>query len=303
MTTTPQSDPTAAIANELPVALYGATQFDMPSAISGRAYRIFVSKPKTPPPSTGYPVLLVTDGNLAFPIAATINASLALGGKMALIVGVGYPVESFEVSTILQLRSRDFTPLTPIEAIYQQPSQPPPRAEDYGGSESFYRFLCEELRPVIARHYPISDVDQTLYGHSLGGLFALGVLFNHPEAYRGIVASSPSIWWNERAVLAEEAAFVRRVEAHEIAPRVLIMVGANEQDAPASPPPGLTLAEAEERLRNARMVDNAAELAARLQKVEGGPGYDVRFQAFAGEDHLTAIPPSINRALTFALRG
>ena len=50
------------------------------------------------------------------------------------------------------------------------------------------------------------------------------------------------------------------------------------------------------------MVDNARSLAARLQEIKGGPGYLVRFHAFDGEDHLTALSASIGRALAFALR-
>jgi hypothetical protein len=52
----------------------------------------------------------------------------------------------------------------------------------------------------------------------------------------------------------------------------------------------------------ARMVDNAGDLAQRLQTLAGAPGYLVRYQAFEGDDHLTAIAASIARALAFALR-
>jgi predicted alpha/beta superfamily hydrolase len=301
MTTTPQSDPAAAIANEQPLALFGSTQFDMASANTGRTYRIFVFKPTSAPPPSGYSLVLVTDGNFAFPIAAATNAFLGIRGETALIVGVGYPVENSAGGEILRLRNRDFTPPTPLSAIWSAQGQPPPSADDYGGSEGFYRFLTEELRPAIARAYPIDASRETLYGDSLGGLFVLGVLFTYPEAYRSFVAASPSIWWNDRAVLADEAEFVRRVESREIAPRVPITIGANEQDAPVTPPPGMTLADAEERIRRARMVDNAAELAERLRQVDGGPGYAARFQLFESEDHLTAVAPSINRALVFAL--
>jgi hypothetical protein len=51
-----------------------------------------------------------------------------------------------------------------------------------------------------------------------------------------------------------------------------------------------------------RMVDNARELANALQNIKGAPGYEVRFHAFQGEDHLTALPASVGRALAFVLK-
>jgi hypothetical protein len=136
----------------------------------------------------------------------------------------------------------------------------------------------------------------------LAGLFTLGVLFNNPESFRGFVASSPSIWWNKRSVLGDEPGFARKVEAGEASPRVLILVGAREQDAPQTPLPGMTRAQMKKLMSQSRMVDNAHDLAARLQQIKGEPGYMVRFHAFEEEDHLTVLPASISRALTFALR-
>src|SRR6185312_6484436 len=53
-----------------PYSFVRSAQFDLPSKISGRTYRIFVHTPPTPPPPGGYPVLYVTDGNGTFPVAA-----------------------------------------------------------------------------------------------------------------------------------------------------------------------------------------------------------------------------------------
>ena len=52
----------------------------------------------------------------------------------------------------------------------------------------------------------------------------------------------------------------------------------------------------------ARMVDNARELAERLARLNGKPGYTVRFHALEDEDHSTVVPTAISRALAFALR-
>ena len=288
-------------ASHSPVVVHGSIQFDLPSRVSGRIYRIFVFKPAASPPPSGYPVVVVTDGNLSFPLFATMSAGFEFAGQAALVVGVGYPTD--DPMKLVSLRTRDLTPPTPLEGIPHRPGQPEISLEDYGGSELFSRFLVEELRPGIASAYAVSASNQTLYGHSWGGLFTLTVLFKHPASFRTFVASSPSIWWNKRSVLSDEPNFAQRIETGEAAPRVLITVGSAEQDVPETLPPGMTRAQVERLLSESRMVDNARELAARLQQVEGGPGYVVRFHAFEGENHLTATSASIGRALTFALEG
>ena len=130
-----------------PVTVHRSIQFDMRSKISGRTYRIFVFKPPAPPPPSGYPVLVVTDANMTFPLAATVDATFGLmGGKSALVVGVGYAAD--DDYTPCLMRNRDLTPPTPLSGIAQIPGMPPAKLEDYGGSKSFYRFLVEELRPA-----------------------------------------------------------------------------------------------------------------------------------------------------------
>jgi predicted alpha/beta superfamily hydrolase len=285
---------------QTPVTIPGAVQFDMASQISGRTYRIFVATPILPPPPSGYPVVVVSDGNLMFPIATAVNVTFALGGRQALVVGVGYPAD--DMMTPMVMRTRDLTPPTPLERVEQGPGLPPATAESIGGAQEFHRFLVEELRPAIAAAYPVDADNQTLYGHSLGGLFTLHALFKHPTSWRAFVASSPSIWWNRRAVLKDEAWFARQVAAGKAAPRVLIMIGGQEQDPPTEPMGGATLAQTRKLLRRARMVDNAAELGARLSDLQGGAGYEAHYQAFEAEDHMSVVAASIARALALALR-
>ena len=91
--------------------------------------------------------------------------------------------------------------------------------------------------PALAKAYPIDPADRTLYGHSWGGLFTVGVLLRHPEAFRTFVASSPSIFWNRRSVLADFADFRAKCRSGAVAPRILITVGGTEQSVPNPIPP------------------------------------------------------------------
>lgn len=283
---------------DTPVVLANATQFDMASKISGRTYRIFVSKPVLDPPAEGYPVLTLLDGQLTFPFAAGLSLALTMQGRPTLMVAVGYPADDMMTPQLARLR--DLTPPTPLANILQQPGMPPPKAEDYGGADAFRRFLTEELRAEIAKRYPVNADDQTLYGHSLGGLFVLGVLFEHPEAYRTFAASSPSIWWNKRALLDGEAAFAKRIRGKGVTPRVLVMMGGLEQTLPKTPPMNLTRPQMRKLLGEAKMVDNARELGARLGKLRGGKGWAFRYVEFNDEDHMSVVPGSISRTIAFA---
>ncbi len=302
-----------------PAVLPGSTQFDIASRMTGRTYRIFVSRPPGDAPPGGYPLFMATDGNMVFPIAAAVNATFGLAGKAALVVGIGYP--SDVPMELMSLRTRDMTPPTPLEQLPQRPHLPPPKLEDYGGDEEFFRFLTEELTPLLAQAYPIDDADRTLYGHSWGALFTIGVLLKHPESFKHFVASSPSIWWNKRSVLNHLGSFRAKVRGGSASPRVLLTVGGAEESVP-SPIPQMILDQVAERagwipllfrglvarwfvgkmLREYRMVGNARGLAARMRGVRGGAGYVVRFRDFAGEDHITSLPASVGRAFDFVLR-
>ena len=169
------------------------------------------------------------------------------------------------------------------------------------GANEFRRFLIEELRPQIAAAHQVDPSREALFGYSLGGLFVLDTLLQHPGAYRSYIASSPSIWWNDCAVLKHVPDFARAVEGGAASPRVLITVGDQEQASPRRLPPGMSREVVEAEVREGRMVDNAWELGTRLEKLKGD-GYHARFHAFEDEDHLTGLAASVGRALDFASR-
>lgn len=73
------------------------------------------------------------------------------------------------------------------------------KADDYG------RMLIEELKPLIdARYRTLPDMPNTaLGGSSLGGLATLYLGLTHPEVFGHLAVMSPSVWWDNRAVMAE----------------------------------------------------------------------------------------------------
>lgn len=284
-----------------PATMLNATQFDLLSKTNGRTYRIFVGKPLMPPPPQGYPMVIVTDGNGLFDMASMQMQLRQLGElRPAMIIGVGYPTTA--LPDVIVARQHDLTPPMSAEnAAIANASGMGQAAGTVGAAESFYRFLVDELRPSLAAAYPIDASDSTLVGDSLGGLFALHVLFNHPQSFRSYVAGSPSIWWNGEAILEDERRFRNRVAAKDASPRVLITVGGLEQSLDVPPPLGMNAEQAAKVVGYTRMVDNAREMAERLAKAENRNTNLISFHVFPDESHASVIPATISRALTFAL--
>lgn len=287
--------PTLALPATEPVRDPFAVQFDLPSTITGRTYRIFVQRPPVPAPEEGWPVIYVLDGNAIFSIAASqVHLRTEFGQSGAVVVGIGYP----DAAAQLKLRNFDLTPSAPLPGSFDDPGAKP---GDFGGAALFHRFMIEELRPVIAAMEPVNRENQSLIGYSLGGLFALGVLFDHPDAYRTVVAGSPSIWWNNRELLKKEAGFAAAVRAGKVSTRLLITSDGWEQSPPDNALPSDPKARAAElkEAADAAMVDNAKRLANRLGTLKGALGYRVRYALFPEETHLTGIPASTSRGVAF----
>ncbi len=284
-----------------PVSFASSRQIDFASKVDRRRYRAQIAIPFGPPPAGGYPVLYVLDGGAyfaSFADAARLRGALAGELETAVVVGVGYP--DADMGEVLRRRYYNLTPTQQDEATLaiDRASMGPVNG---GGAAQFLRIIESEVKPRVASLLPVNPARASLYGHSLGGLFTLYTLFNRPAAFQTYLSLSPSIWWDHRVVLNDEAGFVRRLGAGEASPRVFIGVGGAEQQPPRRPEGGLTLEQVVERTAAARMVDNAAELAARLAALRGGPGYTVEYRLLEGHSHMSAPWAGLNAMLDFAL--
>ena len=74
-----------------------------------------------------------------------------------------------------------------------------------GEADNFIAFFKNELIPYLNNKLPTSG-DNSLFGHSLGGLFTMYVLFKEPDLFTNYYCSDPAFPWNNRRIItmAEE---------------------------------------------------------------------------------------------------
>lgn len=263
------------------VTIKGTEQLLMHSSNGKREYQIFVSKPLEEPPPSGYPVIYLLDANSVF---GTMVEAVRLQSRRpeksgvvpAIIVGIGYATDEPFSSE----RYYDFTLPVAVNELPVRPDGSP--WPSHGGAENFLKFIEEDLKPEIGKRYKVDNNSQTLFGHSLGGLFTLYVLFENPYAFQTYIAGSPSLHWNKRWFREEEGAFLSRLNQGNGDISLLLGVGELEGS------------------HKSGMNENALELSKRLSMKDGR--VNVRFNEFEGEGHLSVLPPLINRALRLALK-
>ena len=279
-----------------------ALRVDFTSRVNGRDYRLFVSVPSTPPPPGGFSVLYLIDGNLHFGIAVDTARIQSRWPDVRdpVVVGIGYPTAN--VAEALTLRNIDLTsPIAPEHLASGWIADMGSKAQDFGRVDDYLRMVQEDVKPRVAELADIDAADQTLVGHSLGGLTTLRALFLHPSSFQQYVAISPSIWWDRCAILAHEAAFADLARAGSVVARVMLSVGADESTARHVP--GMAVSEDAMRAmtEECRMVPNTVELGARLAAL-GAPGLDVSTVVHAGDDHNMVPPAGIARGVMYTMR-
>lgn len=282
-----------------PYSLARSEEFNLKSA-TGESYRIMVSLPAEPAPASGYPVAYVLDGDDLFPVVTSLlrlQAGTTKGSKHndirpGIVVGIGYGETS--------RRDYDYTPKSPAGPPETYRNGKPYPERKSGGADQFLEFIEKQLKPEIAKRHAINPKQQTLLGNGYGGLFALHVLFNQPELFQTYVASSPSIWWNDKYILSEEKKFFSGTVAKSVKARLLLTVGDLEQSLTRTEASWEEDEREEHRLKitRRRMVDNTREL---FWRIDGAAteGLQVKFKSYPGESHKSVVPMAMTHALPF----
>jgi len=143
-----------------------------------------------------YPVLYVLDGDVHFhhAVASVQFSARYIRVPEMIVVAIDHPN-----------RSRDLVPV-PDTTHGSDGSM-------IVGPPGFLRFLTEELLPFVESTYRTEPFD-ILFGHSLGGLFAVSAFVEAPDAFEATLAVSPSLYWRDRLVVAQTADVLGEVSPH-----------------------------------------------------------------------------------------
>jgi uncharacterized protein len=268
----------AAATPPTPSTIDGSERYTLRANGTGIGYQIDIVRVESifvpQPANYRLPVIYVLDGNGMFPLVAQIASSMVTFGAppAVLVVSIGYPADPTRAETLknrLAWRTRDLTP-------------PPAAAQagQTGGAAQFLAFIQQDLKPFVASRYLVDVSDQTLVGHSFGGLFAAWTLLNAPDAFNRYVLSSPSLFWNDNATIRQAETFAGRPTGPA---RVFVSVGELET---------------KEQSGGQDMIGVAKAFAEALQRRKAaGVGLDVTLQVFPGERHISVVPGAFMRGL------
>ncbi|MCH7336799.1 alpha/beta hydrolase-fold protein [Acinetobacter sp. NIPH 2699] len=254
--------------------------FILKSKYTSHEYLIQISVPNSELPTEGFPVLYVLDGNAAFDSAANIAKAIGAGANRlglspVAIVAIGYPNQNtFDV----QKRALDYTPKASAE--FQKQAK-----YSYGGADQFIQFIEKELKPAINSRIKINPQQQSLFGHSFGGLLVLHTFFSQPQSFQRYIAASPSLWFDNYALLNRQADWLSKKQYKNQNLMLMTTVGTHEHGK--SPTPDL-----ESLQKQNRFYQNFSK-----QRSDQFLYWDYKHPA---EQHLTNMYASLPKAIMLA---
>lgn len=262
---------------------------DITSGPLGRTYQLFISLPPSYEERVthSFPVLFVTDASYAFPLVRNIGLMVGDRGKGLeefVLVGLSYA----KGETGQYSRRRDYTSTPNSEDTVSD--MPDGRPAIHGEAEAYRRFIADEVFPLVAESYRVDMNRKIFAGHSYGGLLGAHMLLTEPTMFQRYILSSPSLWFDNKVMLARERAYAA---AHtDMRADVFLAIGGFETVKPSS---------GNKRYhRNNDMVRDLRTFEAQLRS-RRYPNLRVEAAVIDDEDHLTVYPAAITRGLMWAL--
>ena len=226
-----------------------------------------------------FPVVYVIDGYWFFPLVSSVVSLLEMAGEIppVILAGIGYePVglsRAEELERVSNLRCRDLTPTTDTSEWWRKAGSDKPLGTgvETGHANEFLEVIEHEVKPLIRTSYRTDPHDETLAGFSLGGLFALHVLFRNTDHFDRYLAGSPALWWGEGAIFDEEEDFATRHQ--DLGKSLFLSIGSLEESRGGT---------------SCNMVSNVTLLTERLRS-RNYPSLQLRSFAFPNATHASAI--------------
>ncbi len=234
--------------------------FPLSSPETGSEYFLYVEEPKGAPGP--WPVVLFMDGDDQFSAGVAAYKEAYESGMVAplLLVGVGYGAS---YSKPANKRGRDYT----STAHSDEPTS--------GGAAAFLKFVTGTLWNELSRRYSIDASQRGIAGHSLGSLFVLYAMLQEPLFFTHYLASAPSIWWDNRAIL--KAAAHRYAKDSALPAKLFLSVGEKDSES------------------------MTGDLSLLEQQLTANPfqGLEVATRLFARRTHFNVLPQAFEAGLAF----
>ncbi|MFN0090971.1 MAG: alpha/beta hydrolase [Acidimicrobiales bacterium] len=223
-----------------------------------------------------YPLVLCNDAQWIFGTLCDASLNLGLARLLPRVVVAGLGWDAAGVKEVLRRRGEAYTPTKGEFPRRTAPHDqgPPPS----GGASAHLAWLADEALPWLGARYRLRPGERTYVGHSLSGLFGLYTLFTRPELFGRYLLASPSIWWDDKAILGIEAA-AHAAGRRDLAADVFLSVGADEEQPGFFP-----------------MITNARILEQRLRS-RAYPSLRLEVALLEGEIHYSTIPAAVSRGL------
>ncbi|WP_394497016.1 alpha/beta hydrolase [Shewanella sp. ENK2] len=160
---------------------------------SDRSYKIWIKLPNSyqeQDPIQYYPVVYMTDAMYSFQVVSGVTRLPMNMREMdqAILVGIDWQ----EGMSPAASRIRDYTPSS--DKSWKRKT---------GEAQRHLNFIANKLMPHINKHYRTNPSQNTLIGHSLGGLFGAYALLKQPQLFNHYLLSSPSLWFDDKQLMKQ----------------------------------------------------------------------------------------------------
>lgn len=178
----------------LPLALLAQTRTTVTKLYAAAvkdSFEIYITTPAQIDPAKVYDVLYYCDANLKSgnKLREMVDDSVyAQRVSHTIFVGIGH-IGNYHV-----LRRRDY--ILP----FINKNDTAGKSDNYGQIAHFYQFLTTELMPRINGMYKTNPANNSILGHSLGGLFAFYCLFKNESYFKNYYALSPALWIDKYSI-------------------------------------------------------------------------------------------------------
>jgi uncharacterized protein len=160
-----------------------------------------------------YPTLYVLDAPIFFGPAA-MNILLREGNVPEMIVvGIGKQINNLE--EWWPVRWRDYSSVT----VSSEPTS--------GSAVAFLGFIEQELIPLIDAEYRTQRNERTIWGQSLGGIFALRGMFGKADLFNRYIITAPSFVYKGETLLDYESALAAVSFTSEV--RLFVSIGSLDE--------------------------------------------------------------------------